>query len=66
MTVKHVHATHVFGLSWLLVLFFVPRGFSPGALSSDITTSIFSVLLLLLSYRYALFIYYYFLVFCGQ
>ena len=67
MTVKGVDTTHVSGLrSWLLVLFLVLRGFSPGTLSSDITTSIFSLLLLLLSYRYtmyALFIYYYFLVF---
>ena len=59
MTVKRVDATHVSGLTWLMVLFFVPRGFSPGTLSTDITTSIFSLLLLLLSYRYALFIYYY-------
>ena len=56
MTVKRVDATQVSGLTWLMVLFFVPRGFSPGTLSTDITTSIFSFLL---SYRYALFIYYY-------
>ena len=64
MTVKGVDTTHVSGLrSWLLVLFLVLRGFSPSTLSSDITNSIFSLLLLVLSYRYALFIYYYFLVF---
>ena len=63
MTVKRVDATQACGLSWLLFLFFVLRGFSPSTLSSDITTSIFSLLLLLLSHRYALFIYYYFLVF---
>ena len=63
MTVKGVDATQVGGLTWLMVLFFVPRGFSPGTLSTDITTSIFSLLLLSLSHKYALFIYYYFLVF---
>ena len=66
MTVKRVDATQVSGLTWLMVLFFVPRGFSPGTLSTDITTSIFSLLLLLLSHRFALFIYYYFLIFCAQ